>query len=144
MCCWQQLALMVALCVHRRQGSSHFGRRLFWRTRQPQVEASMVAAHTPRRSRATRVLLRALIVELGAALVPELGASTLSNSGIAEVAWSIGEGLSRQGGGGGRCALRNRSRRSMLLYWSRKSRVWAYNPRHGELSLGIPQRTRST
>lgn len=88
----------------------------------------MVSADAPRGARTAWPMLVALVVELGATFVPELGASTMSYSCIAKVAWTSGERVSR-----GCCWCVSR----------RKNRVWVRGPCHGWLQLSIPQRTRS-
>jgi hypothetical protein len=89
----QRPTLLVAFRAHSCKWWSHGRRRLFGGTRPPQMEARMVAADTPGRAGATRTVLGALFVELGAALVPELVASTRSRSDSCRARWA--EGVSR-------------------------------------------------
>jgi hypothetical protein len=59
------------------------------------MEARMVPADTPRRAIAAWAMLGALVMKLGAELVPELVTSTLSYMRVAIVARSVGERSSR-------------------------------------------------
>lgn len=108
------------------------GRRLFGRTRPPQVEACVVSADAPGGAISARVIICALFVKLGAELVPELVTSTRSRGCVAVIAWSAGKGSSRGG-----CA------RSIgcceLVYMSR---AWVRIARHVWPQLRIPWRTR--
>jgi hypothetical protein len=90
----QQLALPITLGLYSGKHEGGCGRML-GRTRSPQMEARMVAADTPCRAVAAGAMLRALIVQLGAELVPELVTSTRSEGGISIVARSAGERRSR-------------------------------------------------
>jgi hypothetical protein len=117
----QRPTLLVTFRAHSCKWWSHGRRRLFGGTRPPQMEARMVSADTPGRAGATRTVLGALFVELGAALVPELVASTRSRSCIAVVA-----------GPAGQRASRGRARRGCV-----------YEAGHGWQQLGIPRGTRA-
>lgn len=92
----------------------------------------MVAADAPGRAVATWALVAAFPMELGAALVPELVTSTLSQSCIAIVAGPAWERWSRAWSADSGC-------RRQLLY---VNRVCVCEARHEWLQLGIPQRTR--
>lgn len=59
------------------------------------MKAGMVAADTDCGPLAAWPTVCALIVDIGAALVPELVASTLAYSCVAVVAGSVGKGASR-------------------------------------------------
>jgi hypothetical protein len=92
----------------------------------------MVAADTPGGAVPAWALLCALIVKLGAELVPELITSTLSSRCVAIVAGAAGKGASRGGFARsiGCCKL---------IYMSR---IGVREGRHGRLQLRIPDRTR--
>ena len=62
----------------------------------PRMEARMMSTDTPRRARAAWAMLGALVVQLGAVLVPELVTSTLSYMRVAIVARSARERSSRE------------------------------------------------
>jgi hypothetical protein len=106
---------------------------LFGRTRSSQMEARMVAADAPGGAVAACAMLRALVVQLGAELVPELITSTRSKGGISMVARSAGERGSR------RRFARNVRRRELVCL----SRDGICEACHGWLQLGIPRWTRS-
>ena len=92
----------------------------------------MVAADAPGGALAPKAFMSALVMKLGALLIPELVTSTFSYSRVAIVAWSAWERSSRG------CWLERR-----IAGISREIRNWVSEPRHGCCWLSIPQRTRS-
>jgi len=112
----------------------HSRSRLLRRARRPQMEARMMSADTPRHALTRRAVQGTAIMELGAALVPELVTSTGAHGGIAVVAGSVGERASKRGFPIGGWAVENALR---------GNRVWLCKPRHGCQQLGIPRRERA-
>lgn len=98
----QRLALGATLRMERLKWRCYRyrGRRSFRRTRHPQMEARMMAADTVRRARAAWAMLDAVLVQFGAAFVPELITSAVSDRCIAIVAGPIGERWPRR-----RCSI---------------------------------------
>jgi hypothetical protein len=83
------------------------------------MEASMVSANTPGGALAARPMVGALVVKLGAELVPELVTSTLSYIRVAIVARAVGKRSSRGRGLYGR-----------MIALSHELCVWVHEPRH--------------
>ena len=114
-----QLARLFTCRIQWWQREIHRQRLPLWRARRPQMEAGMVPANTPRGALAAGPMVGALIVQLGAQLVPELVTSTLSYMRVAIVARSVWQRSSRGSW------LR---RRTMAL--SRDIGIWVAEPRH--------------
>lgn len=99
------------------------------------MKARMMSTDTPGHALTRRTVVGATVVEVGAALVPELVTSTGANGGIAVIAGSTGKRASKRGFPFSSWAIEDALR---------GNRVWLCEPRHGCQQLGIPRRERAS